>query len=394
MTPMSWRHVLVGAGFTALLGLLAVLSVAQYHRAFDRVVPISILADRSGLLMEPGSPVKLRGVEVGSVSEVSTDGTGARVSVELDPDQAERIPAEVTANLVPSTVFGAKYVELRAERETGEHIAAGAVIGRARVNVELDHTFDHVMRTLQGVPPSKLNAALTSVSGALRGNGERIGALIADTDGYLRAFNPTLPELESRLPEIAAVADDYRAVADDFTTTAANLGGTSTTLAEQDRAFAGFLLSLTELGNSTGGNLERHGDQLVTTVDTLAPSTELLRRYSPAVPCFFQGVEHNGDIIRAVMGGPEFGGTHPNTHVTVSLLPGIPAYQYPQNLPKTGVDTGPQCHGLPVVQGIPPYVNYDTGANPYPGHDEATTLNPEMLAVYLFGPLSPFGGGR
>ncbi|WP_158628603.1 MCE family protein [Saccharopolyspora rhizosphaerae] len=391
---MNGRHVLAGAGFLAFLGLLAVLAVAQYHRAFDRVVPITVLADRSGLLMEPGSPVKLRGVEVGSVSEVTTDGSGARVTVELDPEQAERIPAEVSANLVPSTVFGAKHVELRAGRDTGEHITAGAVVDRTRVNVELDHTFDNVMRTLSGVPPSKLNAALTSVSGALQGNGERIGALIADTDAYLRAFNPHLPELEARLPEIAATAEDYRDVVDDLSTTAANLGGTSTTLAEQDRAFAGFLLSLTGLGNSTAGTLERHGDQLVRTVDALEPTTGLLSRYSPVVPCFFQGVERNGEIIRQVTGGPEFGGTHPNTHVTVSLLPGMPAYEHPQDLPKTGVDTGPQCHGLPHVQGIPPYVNYDTGANPYRGTDETVTLNPDMLAIYLFGPLSPFGGGR
>lgn len=391
---VNFRHVLAGAGFTALLVLLSVLSIAQYHRVFDRVVPITVLADRSGLLMEPGSPVKLRGVEVGSVSEVTTDGTGAKVSVELDPEHAERIPAELSANLVPTTVFGAKYVELRTGRESGEHIAAGAVIDRARVNVELDHTFDHVVRTLQRVPPSKLNAALTSVSGALRGNGERIGELITGTDDYLRAFNPHLPELEARLLEIAAVAEDYRAVADDLTTTAANLGGTSTTLAEQHRAFAAFLLSLTELGNTTGGHLERHGDQLVTTLDTLAPSTALLHRYSPAVPCFFGGVVRNGELIRAVTGGPEFGGTHPNAHVTVSLLPGAPAYRYPENLPKTGVDTGPQCHGLPEVQGIPPYVNYDTGANPYSGHDETVAINPDLLAVYLFGPLSPIGGGR
>lgn len=391
---VNWRYVLAGAGFTMFLGLLAVLSIAQYHRVFDRVVAVSLLADRSGLLMEPGSPVKLRGVEVGSVSEVTTDGTGARVTVELDPDQAERIPAEVSANLVPTTVFGAKYVELTAQGGSGEHIAAGAVIDRARVNVELDHTFDHVMRTLRGVPPSKINAALTSVSGSLRGNGERLHQLIADTDGYLRAFNPNLPDLEARLPEIAAVADDYRAVAGDFTTTASNLGGTSTTLVQQDRQFAAFLLSMTEVGNTTGGYLERHGDQLVTTLDTLAPSTELLRRYSPVVPCFFQGMERNGRLIRAITGGPEFGGTHPNTHVTISLLPGMPAYQYPENLPKTGVDTGPQCHGLPEVRGIPPYVEYDTGANPYRGSDETATLNPDLLALYLFGPLPPPGGGR
>ncbi|MDI2027150.1 MCE family protein [Saccharopolyspora sp. TS4A08] len=391
---MNSRYVLIGAGFAVFVALLAVLSVAQYQRAFDRVVPITVLADRSGLLMEPGSPVKLRGVEVGSVGEVTSDGTGARVAVELDPEQAERIPAEVTANLVPSTVFGAKYVELRPGRDTGEHIAAGAVLDRTRVNVELDHTFDHVMDTLRGVPPSKLNAALTSVSGSLQGNGERIRALIADTDGYLRAFNPNLPELESRLPQVTAVAEHYRDVTDDLTATASNLGGTGGTLVEQERAFAGFLLSLTELGNGTGEFLEANGDPLVSALDESEPTTGLLQRYSPVVPCFFGGVVHNGDIIRAVTGGPEFGGTHPNTHVTVSMLPGIPAYQHPQDLPKTGVDTGPDCHGLPEVRGIPPYVNYDTGANPYPGTDETVRVNPELLAVYLFGPLTPLGGGR
>jgi phospholipid/cholesterol/gamma-HCH transport system substrate-binding protein len=390
---VSWKYAMLGVSFLGVLALLVVLAVAQYDRAFDRTVPVTLKADRSGLLMEPGAAVKLHGVEVGSVAQVSTDGDGAVLALELIPDQAARVPSDVSANLVPSTLFGSKYVELRGGG-TGEHIEAGAVIDRTEVTVELDNTFDAVMRTLRAMPPSKLNAALTAVADALRGNGKNAGELITELDAYLAGLNPSLPDLGERLPEIATVADNYGGVTDDLAATAANLGGTASTLVERQRELATFLRSLTELSDSTGELLARDGEAVVTTVDTLRPTARLLARYSPVLPCFLRGKVRNAENIRAVIGGPEFGGTHSNAHVTMSSLPGIPPYEYPRDLPKKGVDTGPDCHGLPDVQGIPPYVPYDTGTNPYPNKSEETTLGPQPLALLLFGPLSPVGGGR
>lgn len=396
-TRVQPRYMLIGLGFLCVLVLVVALVLAQYNRAFDTTVPITINANRSGLLMEPGAAVKLRGVEIGTVTAVSTDGDGARITADLKPDQARQVPAEVSANLVPATVFGAKYVELRTrpQQTTGEHISAGTVIGRANVTVELDNTFDAVIRTLRAMPPSKLNGALHAVSDSLRGNGRQAGELIDELDGYLRGFNPNLPDLAERLPQTSDVANDYRGVTDDLAATASNLGGTSATLVDQKRAFAAFLRSLTHLGNSTGDFLRRNGDDVVTTLDILRPTSRVLARYSPVLPCFLRGVVHNTKTVRSVMGGPEYGGTHPNTHVTISALPGVEPYRYPRDLPTKGLDTGPDCHGLPVVRGVPPFVPYDTGAaNPYPNRDEDTSLNEKPLALMLFGPLSPLGGGR
>ncbi|NKQ51670.1 MCE family protein [Amycolatopsis sp. K13G38] len=390
----SWKYTTIGAAVLAVAVLVVALAVAQYNRAFDSIVPITINADRSGLLMDPGAAVKLSGVRVGSVSAVTTDGNGARLSVDLDPAQIGHIPAALSANLVPTTVFGAKYVELRRAAPTPGHVTAGAVIDRANVTVELDNTFDAVLKTLQAVSPAQLNSALTAVADALRGRGAEAGQVIGQLDDYLRKLNPSLPQLSQRLPQITAVAGDYRDIVDPLADTLANLGATATTLVQQRQQFAAFLTSLRTAGDATSQFLERDGDGLVTTLDTLRPTARLLARYSPVLPCFLGGVVYNTQFLRAIMGGPELGGIHQNVQVTISGLPGTTPYKYPQDLPKTGVDTGPDCHGLPVVNGIPPYVHYDTGADPYPGHDETTTLNPQPLALYLFGPLSPVGGGR
>lgn len=388
---MSWKYTIIGCCVLCAAVLVAGLAVAQYNRVFDPKLPITIEADRSGLLMEPGATVKLYGVPVGRVASVTTDGDGARLSVDLDPAQADRIPAGVSANLVPTTVFGAKYVELRPPDAASGPITAGTVISRAKVTVELDDTFAAVMRTLQAVSPAELNSALTAVADSLRGNGSDAGDVLKQLDDYLRAINPSLPQLSQRLPQVAQVANDYRDLADPIATTLSNLGATATTLVTQRQQFASFLKSLTQVSDSTSGLLRDDGDGLVTTLDTLRPTARLLARYSPVLPCFLGGVVHNDQTLRSVMGGPEAGGIHPNVQVTISGKPGTLPYVYPRDLPKTGVDTGPDCHGLPVVQGVPPYVHYDTGANPYPNHDETTTLNPQPLAVLLFGPLSPVG---
>ena len=106
-----------------------VVTSAIFAGAFASSVPVTVTAERSGLIMETNAKVKMRGVQVGRVSHIGTGQGGARLMLEIDPDQIQYIPANVEAEINVTTAFGAKFVELVAPKDPStERLAAGAVV--------------------------------------------------------------------------------------------------------------------------------------------------------------------------------------------------------------------------------------------------------------------------
>lgn len=69
MSPQSRR--LPHAWWTVLLILAAVAFIftcsASFGGAFESAVPVTVMSERSGLVMESGAKVKMLGVQVGHV---------------------------------------------------------------------------------------------------------------------------------------------------------------------------------------------------------------------------------------------------------------------------------------------------------------------------------------
>src|SRR5690554_2216868 len=73
---------------------------------------LTLYSDRSGLVLEPGAMVVRHGVQIGKVAAVRPEGDGARIELELDRRYEGRLPAETTADITSSTLFGGKRVVL------------------------------------------------------------------------------------------------------------------------------------------------------------------------------------------------------------------------------------------------------------------------------------------
>jgi phospholipid/cholesterol/gamma-HCH transport system substrate-binding protein len=378
----------IGLGTVVLLVALITAALAQYNQAFTRTDNVTLYAPRAGLLMEPGTVVKLHGVPIGMVGTVDADNAGARLTLKIDPVQFNNIPDDVRARIVPPTIFGAKYVELLSATlaTPGNQLRVNTAIHGTDVTVELNSTFDVVMKALSALDPAKLNIALGSIANSIDGKGDQIGNIIRRLDQFLAKFNPSLPQLTRSLPLTTSVINDYAHSFPPLIDTASNLGVTSNTIVDQQAQFGAFWLSLTQFGGTTSQFLEDNGGRLITALDVLKPTAAVLARYSPVLPCLIAGVSYNSDYLRAIMGGPDHGGVHQNASLQLELLPGLPAYQYPEDLPKTGVDTGPDCHGLPLAdpKGTP-YVQYETGANPYPNKNNNLQISRIRLTDTLFG---------
>ncbi|MGH3455790.1 MAG: MlaD family protein, partial [Nocardioidaceae bacterium] len=110
----------LGVAFLALLLLFVWLTYAIYDKKFVDYVPVDVRASSIGLQLNERADVKLRGMIVGEVRATEVDGDGAVLHVGLQPDMVDQIPDNVTALIVPKTLFGEKYVALQIPEDAAE----------------------------------------------------------------------------------------------------------------------------------------------------------------------------------------------------------------------------------------------------------------------------------
>ncbi|GEB16822.1 MCE family protein [Pimelobacter simplex] len=363
------RQVVYGFLFLALVAALVAGTIAKYRGVFDDNVLVTVEADRAGLTLASGAPIKLRGVEIGRVGKVESDGEKVRIELKIDADKVDRVSADVTAQIVPPTAFGAKYVQLTPPADStsgdGAMIRAGAVIPADRVTVEVDEAFENLTKVLDVARPAEVSSALTAVAGAVEQRGELIGALITQTDAYLRSFNPSLRTLSADLRVADDVADVCAIARPDLVDALSQAGEVSQTLVQQQASLRALERSLTGFSDSADVLLRDSEQGLVTSLRLLQPVSAVVERYSPELPCLLLGLASANKLAEAAVGG-----THPGVTTYTRVVPGRDPYTYEENLPQIGADNGPACYGLPYVTPeearVPP-PSFRTGANPYVG---------------------------
>ncbi|MDQ6641385.1 MAG: MlaD family protein, partial [Actinomycetota bacterium] len=105
------RKLLVaGVAFLTVIVLLVWLSIAIYQKAFTSSTMVTIKADRAGLQLAKFGDVRIHGVLIGQVRNITQDGRQASITVALQPSAAKNIPANVDVQILPTTLFGQKFI--------------------------------------------------------------------------------------------------------------------------------------------------------------------------------------------------------------------------------------------------------------------------------------------
>ncbi|WP_024794883.1 MCE family protein [Tomitella biformata] len=380
------------AGLALVSALLAVVVLAwlSYGDKFTSTGRVTVVAERAGLVMDVGAKVKYLGAEVGHVASIAPGRDEVRIELDLKRDQMRSIPENATARIAATTVFGAKYVSF----ETPEHpsarpLAPGDIVAAKSVTVEVNTVFEHLTTLLQAVEPDKVNATLGAISVALRGQGDALGEALVAGDEFLATVNGSLPALQHALDQLPPVLDTYADASPDLMAILDHSATTADTIVELHLPFQSLLVATTQLASSGSALLDANGQNLTTLLRILSPTTALLEQYSPEYTCLIEGLSETRK-----RGEPAFGLKNPGMSLDVGLVPGIPLYSYPDNLPTVGASAVPGCYGLPQLTpgDHAPYLVTDTGVNPYPPENTEPRLNQPSLLTYLFG--IPTAGGN
>ncbi|MGQ4713710.1 MCE family protein [Streptomyces anulatus] len=371
------RRRLAGVTFLLVPAVLVWVSVSVYEKDFTDDATVTVRTGAVGNEMHDNADVKLRGVVIGQVRSIATDGDGARLTLAIDRDKLDQVPADVTAQMLPTTLFGARFVALVPPRiPTGSTLRAGSVIPQDRSSnaIELEQVLDNVLPLLTAVKPEKLSATLNAVSQALEGRGERLGETLTTLDGHLKKFNPQLPTLNADIKELVKVSTLYADAAPDVLDALTDATVTSSTLADQEARLAGLYGTTTAAAQDTTSFLRENKDNLIRLSAAGRPSLELLAEYAESFPCTLRTMAGFVPAMDKALGK---GTDQPGLHVSIKSVPSKGKYVPGKDTPVYSASGGPACYSVPYVGKHAPTADTrraaDVTAPPADAGDDADT---------------------
>ncbi len=276
----------VAAAVAVVIALIA--AVAIFTSGGESTYELTAYFPRAiGLF--PRSTVRVLGVEVGRVTNVSP--VGDRVRVRMNVRESVKIPDDASAIIVPISLISDRYVQLAPVWRGGPALKAGDEIPLERgvAPAELDDLLGTLKKFLQALEPGTKNAPgalgrfIQNADKALAGKGQALGttidALATILDTLARntsSVDQTIVALDSLLTQLArrdaAIASTNR-----------GLGTVFTALSQEQGALQSGTGNLAQMVAQLGQLVRDHRADLERDLHTLSMVSDVLYRERPHV---------------------------------------------------------------------------------------------------------------
>ncbi|MDQ4006080.1 MAG: MCE family protein, partial [Actinomycetota bacterium] len=328
-------HKLLGIVFMCLVVLAGYLTYATFTKKFADYDRVTLETSKIGLQLPARADVKIRGVIVGEVLDMTATSEGAKLTLGLYPGQTHTIPENVTGSIVPKTLFGEKYVSLVIPADaSSEPIHAGVTIHRTQVAIEVEKVLSDLYPLLRAVEPADLNMTLNAIATALEGRGDQLGENLETVDSYLKRLNPLIPALVEDLRLTAKVSDVYAEVLPQIGTILHNTVTTTGTLEDRADKLDALFHDVTAFSGTARSFLKDNGDNMIRLGEVSRAQLRVLARYSTEFPCLLGGIENASH--RQAEAFRNF-----TLHIVLETLPNQPRGWNAQDVPRFGEDRGP-----------------------------------------------------
>jgi phospholipid/cholesterol/gamma-HCH transport system substrate-binding protein len=329
--------ILLGAVLAASLpacGLVGGGDTYTLTAYFDRAVSVF-----------PSSDVRVLGLPAGSVSDVIVDGDRIRIDMSIPSDIA--IPAGATAQIVPQSLIGERYIQISpAFREGMTAAEDGDVIEKTIIPVEPDEALAAIKEFLDSLDPEGIGDLVTNLDEDLRGNGEGLNSAL----GSLSQLVETFAENDDVLLRIV---DSFDRLSATLVTREQQLGEVldafaeaSQVLADERESIESLVAGLADLSRNGLALVGEHAGALRADITTLAGAAATINANLDAVT---QLLEAGPNLTSGLIGAynPELRALNlrnnfsPLTTELIALLgPGI-CLPVLQNCPVSGLGAGP-----------------------------------------------------
>ncbi|HET8767998.1 MAG TPA: MCE family protein [Pedococcus sp.] len=285
--PRLPRVGLVGKLVSALVVVALAAGAYAFWPRHDAVHVTGEFTRAVGLF--PGSDVRILGVQVGKVTEVTPMGDKVRVRFEFD--RKYKVPADAQAAVVAPSLVSDRYVQLLPAYHAGPVMKDGATIplDRTAVPVELDRISQSLDDLLVALGPdgANKNGAFSEVlkTGAanLDGQGQKIHDTNHDLSTALETLSGgrndlfgTVKNLQTFTTMLATNDDQVRRLNADLATVSQQLDGERDDLAAALKNLAVALSEVSSFVHDNRAALTTNLDQLASVTGTVAKQRDAL----------------------------------------------------------------------------------------------------------------------
>jgi virulence factor Mce-like protein len=382
---------LLGIAFFLIVALFVWICIAFYNKTFTSVTTVSLVTDTIGNTLPQHADVKVRGLTVGYVKSSDTENGRVTSQLNLDPDKARLIPSNVTARLLPKTLFGERYVSLIVpSHPSAVPLSAGMTVYQDRSGnaIELQKLFDDVLPLLQSIPPQSLANTLGALAQALSGNGATLGVTIDQLEDIFARTNQEMPNLQADIRDLAVFSHTYADAAPQLIDALNDLRTTNATIVARRRDVDALIASLTPTAGRTADFLAANRANIIDVSADSEQALTLLAEYSPSLPCTMANFAYAVPKINTILGQ---GTDMPGARTSIKFVNPRGRYLPNQDEPRWLDPRGPQCEHVPP-NGVDPGQYVGGSAND--GSYQPPTRNPgRLVGVDLppaqFAPVSP-----
>ena len=230
---------------TALLAALALVASGCSFAGGDEGRVMTIEFSRA-VQTFPGNSVRVLGVTVGRVIDVTNGEDSAQVTVRID-DPDIKLPEDVKATIVPVSLLGERYIQFFPAYEGGPTYTADNIpLERTSVPAEQDELLRGLQDYFGAIDPDKVSEFVQNAAVVLEGNGEGINRLIDEGSdlvtllarkkdslaGLIQELNTVTVTLSTRQDAIARLINSYNTVGHALNDNRVALEGTITGLSQ------------------------------------------------------------------------------------------------------------------------------------------------------------------
>ncbi len=189
----------VGAAIViAVLAAFAGVRFFQDVPLFGSSYMMEAKFDSAGGLVA-GNPVRMKGVRVGSVEDVTLDPETQTVRVRFQLSEGVRVPEESTAQVSGISAFGGVYLKINPGPETNDPLASGAVLEPPSEGT----LFDRVTEKAPALA-DKADSTLTNANATMK----QLSQELQNPTSDLRRTLVSLREMSGSLEEITEAEKD------------------------------------------------------------------------------------------------------------------------------------------------------------------------------------------
>jgi virulence factor Mce-like protein len=269
--------------FIAIACVLALVVTAALWWVFNGMNGRKVTAHFAAAVgIYPGGDVRVLGVKVGTIDEVTPEGKTVKVVFTVDRDV--RVPENAQAVVVSPSVVSDRYVQLSPAYTGGPTLADNAVIPRERTAtpVELDELYSSLDKLTTALGPNGANAdgaladLLNSAAKNLEGNGQALNDTLKNLGQATRTLSGSKEDLFAtvdNLQKFTAMLAANDSQVRDFN---AQLADVSKLLADERGDLGAALSELATALQQVQGFIKDNRAGLKSNVDKLASITQVL----------------------------------------------------------------------------------------------------------------------